>query len=346
MTTTASATWYRDPALWPVERTQVFAKAWQFVAHESELTAAGAWRADNLAGYPVILVRDEKGVIRGFHNVCRHRAGPLVREETGVCDGALTCQYHGWRYALDGRLRSARDFGPAPDFDVRDFSLFPLRVESWRGLLFGAIADGAPSLAEILAPLDRRLGDRDWSDLRLATRRTHLLACNWKTYAENYLEGYHVPNMHPSLDAEIQSDKYTVVVDGRVALHDAPPRQTNAVYDGVWAWVWPNVGVNVYRRGLMIERMAPIGHAQTRLDYFYLTPGGEQPAAATLEMSEQVTAEDKWITERVQENLDAGVYETGRLSARHEVAVAAFQAWVAEALSASGRPDRDGAGGR
>ena len=82
----------------------------------------------------------------------------------------------------------------------------------------------------------------------------------------------------------------------------------------------------------MLERMSPIGHAETRLDYPYLTPGGEAPPAQTFEMSDQVTAEDKWIVERVQQNLDAGVYETGRLSPKHEVAVARFQSWVREAI--------------
>ncbi|MBY0563895.1 MAG: Rieske 2Fe-2S domain-containing protein [Hyphomonadaceae bacterium] len=328
---TAPALWYRDPSRWPVERAAIFAKSWQFVTHESALAETGSWRAETLAGYPIIVVRDEKGGLRAFHNVCRHRAGPLVSERSGVCDGALTCRYHGWRYALDGRLRQARDFGPAAGFDPRDFALFPVRVECWRGLLFVCIEAEAPALADLMAPVERRLGDRDWSNLRVGLERMHVLDCNWKTYVENYLEGYHVPIMHPSLDRDIRSEAYRVWVEGRVALHEAPPRE-QGVYDGVWAWVWPNIGVNVYQSGVMIERMSPIGPAQTRLDYFYLTPGGAEPTPETLAMSDDVTAEDKWIVERVQENLNAGVYQTGRLSPKHEGAVAAFQAWVAEAI--------------
>jgi choline monooxygenase len=324
---TAPAHWYSDPARWPLERARVFAPSWQFVAHASELAEAGAWRAETLADYPVIVVRGADGVLRGFHNVCRHRAGPLVREPAGVCAGALTCQYHGWRYTLDGRLREARDFGAASNFDPRDLALFPVRVDVWRGLVFAAVGEAGP-LADLMAPLERRLGGRDWSGLRVGERRAHDLACNWKTYVENYLEGYHVPAMHPGLDADIVADQYRVIVEGRVALHEAPPREAG-VYEGLWAWVWPNLGVNVYQHGLMIERMSPCGHAGTRLDYIYLTPDGAPPAAATLAMSDQVTAEDKWITERVQENLNAGVYHTGRLSPKHEGAVAAFQAWVA-----------------
>ncbi len=328
---TAPASWYTDPARWPVERSGIFTANWQFLCHDSELAMPGAYRADVLAGYPVVALRDDKGELRAFHNVCRHRAGPLVRDEAGTCPGALVCQYHGWRYTLDGRLRAARDFGPADDFDPRDFSLFPARIATWRGLVFIGIGDNLPDLHRALAPVDARLGRVDWSGLRVALRRHHDLDCNWKTYVENYLEGYHVPDVHPGLDAEIVSEQYKVTLEGRVALHEAPPRD-GAVYDGVWAWLWPNIAVNVYAEGVMIERMSPVDHARTRLDYTYLTPGGAAVPEATLAMSDQVTAEDKWIAEAVQRNLAAGIYDTGRLSPRHEIALAAFQAWVREGM--------------
>ncbi|ESQ93543.1 hypothetical protein ABAC460_00305 [Asticcacaulis sp. AC460] len=329
---TAPADWYVDPAQWQAERRKVFAGNWQFLCHESDVEAPRQWRADVLAGFPVVVVRGDDGELRGFHNVCRHRAGPLVKDEAGVCDGYLTCEYHGWKYMLDGRLRMARDFGAASDFDPREYGLFPIRLAVWRGLVFAGLNEVLPDLDEELKPLDARLGVLDWSGFRVGLRRSHLLDCNWKTYVENYLEGYHVPNVHPGLDAEILSDQYKVTVDGKVALHEVPPLSQDAVYDGVWAWLWPNVAINVYQRGLMIERMSPIGHDKTRLDYTYLTPGGETVAAETLAMSDQVTAEDKWIAEKVQENLNAGVYRTGRLSPKHEIAVAAFQTWVRDAL--------------
>ena len=328
---TAPASWYTDPAQWSIERQTIFAATWQFLCHDSDLAAPGAYRADVLASYPIVALRDDKGELRAFHNVCRHRAGPLVRDEAGTCPGALVCQYHGWRYTLDGRLRAARDFGPADDFDPRDFSLYPVGLAVWRGLVFARIEDpigeDLPDLADMLAPVDARLGKVDWSYLRVGLRRHHDLDCNWKTYVENYLEGYHVPDVHPGLNAEIVAEQYRVTLEGQVALHEAPPRD-GAVYDGVWAWLWPNIAINVYAEGLMIERMSPIDHGRTRLDYTYLTPDGAAVPQATLTMSDQVTAEDKWIAEVVQRNLAAGIYKTGRLSPKHEIALAAFQAWV------------------
>src|SRR5262245_33416245 len=118
---TLPAAWYADPQVWTRERAAIFGKTWHFVTHESALPETGSWRAETLAGYPILVLRDESGALRGFHNVCRHRAGPLTEGEEGRCEGQLVCRYHGWRYALDGRLRLARDFGSAADFDPREF---------------------------------------------------------------------------------------------------------------------------------------------------------------------------------------------------------------------------------
>jgi choline monooxygenase len=332
---TLPAALYRDdPQLWARERRAIFARSWQFFGHESGVAEVGSWIAETLAGYPLVVVRDEAGVLRGYHNVCRHRAGPLTDGPSGRCDGLLVCRYHGWSYTLDGRLRAARDFGPSADFDPRANGLYPVRVETWRGLIFVAIAADIAPLSDLVAPLEQRLAGRDWGDFEVALVRNHPIACNWKTYVENYLEGYHVPLLHPSLDAEIDSARYSVTMEGRVALHEVPTRTPDAVYDGLFGWVWPNLGVNIYNVGLMMERMSPVGPAACRLDYIYLMPKGVGVAPETLAMSDVVTAEDVDITQAVQANLDAGVYDTGRLSLRHEVAVAAFQAFVREALAA------------
>ena len=331
--TTLPASLYRsDPEQWRREREGIFGRSWLYLAHESQLADPHQYVADTLAGYPVIVVRDDQGGLRGFHNVCRHRAGPLADDGAGTCPGHFTCQYHGWVYTLDGRLRAARDFGPSPDFDPRDFGLLPVRVEIWRGLVFVSLDQDAAPLAEWVAPLERRLAGRDWSQLRLVTIRQHPMACNWKTYVENYLEGYHVPLVHAALDAEIDSARYTVTMDERVAIHEAPLRAPNPVYDGLWAWMWPTLGVNVYGVGLMIERMSPTGPGGVRLDYIYLMPPGVEVSDDTMALSDVVTAEDVRIVEAVQRNLDAGVYDTGRLSPRHETAVATFQQFVRNAL--------------
>ena len=326
MQMTAPAALYRDPAAYERERTGVFARTWQFIGNESEVSGPGDYLSDRIAGFPVVVVRDKAGTLRGFHNVCRHRAGPLVSEPRGTCEGELVCRYHGWRYALDGRLRSAVDFGKAEGFDPRDYGLYPVRLEVWRGLIFVNLDEAAAPLMDGLAPLEALFAERNISPGPATLRRGHEIACDWKVYVENYLEGYHIPVVHPELAAEVDCRGYRVSMHGAVAVHEVPTE--DGAQQGLWAWAWPNLAVNIYRYGLMIEHMRPAGFGRTRLEYLYFYDPATARMDEVLAASDQLTVQDVWICERVQENLNAGVYEAGVLSPRHEEAVGWFQARI------------------
>jgi choline monooxygenase len=323
---TLEALYYRGAEQYEAERRGVFARAWLLAAHESQFAGPGAYVAMTTAGFPLILVRGEDAVIRAFHNVCRHRAGPLADNGAGNCAGALVCRYHGWRYALDGRLANARDFGPAEGFDPRDYSLFPVRCEIWRGFVFVNMDRDAEPLARATSLFDERLHDWPVETFRFARHTTHEIRCNWKTYVENYLEGYHVPSVHPGLNAAIDAAKYEVDIQAPAMFYSAPARDGSPV-SGIWAWLWPCLGINIYANGVMMERMWPIDHARTRLDYLYFFPAdlAEAEIARAMASSEATTVEDIAITEAVQRNLDAGVYAKGRLSPKHETGVGWFQ---------------------
>lgn len=120
---TLDAALYSDPLVYARERKAIFARSWLFVGHESQVAGPGSVLATTIAGYPLLVVRDEHRALRAYHNVCRHRAGPLAPEGESTCGARLTCRYHGWSYALDGRLAAARDFGPARGFDPPDYGL-------------------------------------------------------------------------------------------------------------------------------------------------------------------------------------------------------------------------------
>ena len=338
---TAPAALYRDPARYAEERKTIFGRSWLFMAHESELKSEGDVVTATIAGFPLLVVRTADGV-KGFHNVCRHRAGPLMDQDRGNCSGGFVCKYHGWAYTLDGRLRNARDFGAASGFDPRDYGLVPLKVETWRSFVFVNADLQATALSAALAPLERKLSGRTFDHLVHAERRTHDIACNWKLYVENYLEGYHIPNVHPLLNAQVDALKYEVTVDGAICFHNAPPKDDDArFYDGVWAFALPHLGVNSYGDdGLMMERMVPLAPGLTRLVYdYYLPPhvaSDQQTKQRILGTSAIVTSEDKWICEKVQVNIDAGIYQAGILSPKHEAGVAWFQKYFSAAMDIKG----------
>lgn len=308
----------------------MFGKAWLFLGHEAEAAAPGDWIAGDIAGHRLLAVRGKDGDLRAFHNVCRHRAGPLVSGSRGHCDGELVCGYHGWRYALDGRLRAATGFGVANSFDPRDHGLFAVRLEIWRGLVFVVLDPDAAPLSAFVAPLERLLAARGLDISPPLIRRSHHLACDWKVYAENYLEGYHIAAVHPVLAEELgpgwdyrTSIEGDLVVQQVVGIHDGPQ-------GGVWGWLWPNLGINVYRDSAMIERITPVGPGRVRLDYLFLGDDGPEALTEILAASDRLTAEDAAICEAVQTNLSAGTYDRGVLSPAHETAVAWFQSRLAE----------------
>ncbi|MEJ7585030.1 MAG: SRPBCC family protein, partial [Acidimicrobiales bacterium] len=329
---TLPASWYHDPVVFEQERQAIFAREWQVVARSSQVGETGSYVATELAGWPVVVVRGEDGALRGFHNVCRHRAGPLVWDGDGRCS-RFVCRYHGWSYALDGALASARDFGDADDFDPTLFGLHPVVVQEWRGLVFAVLDAGAPALTDYLAELDVAARSFPMEDFAFATEVVHEVAANWKTYADNYHEGYHVPLVHPGLNRDVDATRYRVEVDGPLYVHTAPTRD-GAVNAGCWMWRYPGLALNLYPNGMNIERWVPVSPGRTRLVYWYFfrDPDGDD-AADVAKMSSEITAEDVRICEAVQRNLEAGVYDVGRLSPRHENAVFDFQQRIRAALA-------------
>lgn len=329
MQRTLPARLYGEPDAYARERAGVFGRSWLCLGHEAEAPEPGDWIAGDIAGWRLMAVRGADGQLRAFHNVCRHRAGPLVDGEAGRCEGELVCRYHGWRYTLDGRLRAATGFGPAAGFDPRAFGLFSLRLETWRGLIFVNLDPDAAPLSETVAPLEALLEARGLAIPRPALRRSHDIACDWKTYAENYLEGYHIGSVHPGLAEELGGAAYEVRVEADAVVQEARG-VTDGPQAGVWGWLWPNLGLNVYRDGAMIERMTPVGPGRVRLDYLFLGDDGPEALARSVAASDRLTAEDAAICEAVQRNLEAGVYDQGVLSPRHEAAVGWFQNRIAE----------------
>lgn len=324
---TLPATCYADPATWAEERAALFGAVWQVLTHAARVAQPGSALAVEAAGgWPLLLVRGEDGVLRGFHNVCRHRAGPLLwAGETRRCE-ALRCRYHAWTYALDGRLLRAPGFGAAPEAD----GLFPVAVAEAGGLVFGCLAPEPPPLAPVLEALAAE--GVALSDYRFDRVVTHKLACDWKTYVENYLEGYHISAVHPALAEEVDVARYAVRVARPLVVHEVPSRDPASPTQGWWAWLWPNLALNLYRGGLNLERVLPQGPGRCNIEYTYLFREDirEEDRARAIASSELLTVEDRQIVEAVQRNLEAGVYRDGVLSPRHEQGLAAFHEWWRE----------------
>jgi choline monooxygenase len=320
---------YADPRRLEAERAAIFAREWIALGDTARLGMPGDYLATTVAGYPIVVVNDD-GELRGFHNVCRHRSGPLVWDGEGSCR-SFVCRYHGWAYALDGELLSARDFGA--EVPPVECSLHPVAVADWRGLLFASLGAAPRALSEWLGPIVEHSRSFPMEEFVPTHRSSHELAANWKVYAENYQEGYHIPLVHPGLNRQIDASRYEVVVMGEACLHSAPTRDGSAT-SGAWWWRFPGLALNLYEHGMSLESFWPSGPATTRVEYtFFFAPGTDD-----VEMEQAVSSsvgileEDRRICEAVQRNLSSGLAGPARLSPRHEEGVALVQTLVERAL--------------
>lgn len=332
-TTLLPASSYVDAAFYLRERPAIFAREWTFAAIESQFTSNGDYVATVIAGYPIV-VSNDGGTLRAFHNICRHRGGPLASDGAGNTK-AFVCRYHGWSYGLDGCLLAARDFGD-DDLPREDLSLHDIRVETWRGFVFVNLDRKARTLLEWLGGFADECRDYPMESFHSMHRSSHQIAANWKVYAENYQEGYHIPLVHPGLNRQIDARRYEVDVRDGYCVHRAPPRD-GAVTSGTWLWRFPSLALNLYPNGMCLETYAPVGPATTQIDYVFFfregTPAGEIDASVV--SSTTILDEDRVICEAVQRNYESGLYTGGLLSPRHERGVAYVQERVLSALDSS-----------
>jgi len=325
------SSWYAEQAIYALEQRAIFQKNWHPAARLEELASPGDYVSGCLAGMPWVVVRGKDGVLRAFHNVCRHKAA-VVAQGAGSAE-ALKCPYHGWVYELDGRLQRAPRIAGIKNFDREALSLPPLKVTEW-GLWawINADMDAAP-LATKLPELTGMMETR-WDGLHFVARRTYLVDCNWKVFIDNYLDGgYHVPNMHPSLDAQIDMSTYQTECFERSSVQLAGEGvgsdgltvdPTVRIGSGaIYGWVYPHFMLNRYGPVLDINITLPRGVHQTEviIDFFFEAVDGLEAQAfieASIAQSEITQQEDIVISESVQRGLLSPSYDAGRYAPRVE----------------------------
>lgn len=340
------APFYFDPETHRQEREKIFHRTWQVAGHRDQLAKPGDYFTVELAGEPLLLVREQNGEARGFYNVCRHRAGPPA-EGCGTRK-VFRCGYHGWTYALDGKLISAPEFEGVEAFDPAQFSLRPVRVGEWSNLIFVNLDDDAEPLATAMGGLTAQAGRHHFQNMKLFERRTYEMKCNWKTYVDNYLEGYHLPSVHPGLNRELDYTSY------EVEIHPAYVRQFSPIrgaqpgnpsprrYQGAgqdlstdYFWIFPNWMLNCYPDNVSLNVVLPLGPERSAVIFEWYVPEallGSETARRAAAFSDEIQSEDAAICEIVQKNLASRSYQRGRYSVKQEKGVHAFHRLYAAAM--------------
>jgi choline monooxygenase len=339
---TIPARWYTDPAFHAFERDALFARWWQYVGHESRVPNPGDFVCADVAENPVIVVRDKADALRVFYNVCRHRGGPLALEPCGrLRKGVLQCKYHGWTYRLDGALRGVPRFDRTDLFDRDDYGLVPVRLASWEGLLFARLTGAAPPLDALLDGIAERIAPMRLGTKTFFRRVTYDVACNWKVYVDNYLEGYHIPLVHPELCDVLDYRAYVTETARYHSLQYSPIRDGARQYgtaegEAYYYFLFPNMMLNILPGRLQVNLVVPLAPDRCRVIFDYLYDDATSPEArraieSDLAFSDRVQEEDIEICEHVQRGLQSRAYDRGRFSVECEAGVYHFQCLLKEA---------------
>ncbi len=323
------ARFYVDESLHDFEQSQCIAAHWQLIGDVGALAAPGDHAVAEIAGKPLLIVRDAQGQLRAFYNVCRHRGGPLA-----MCNGharQLRCRYHGWTYTLSGRLRSAPEMDQNRDFSVDDYALEPVQVAQFGPLVFVRLhGDGAP-LEDMLQGVTERIQPIDLKTFKFHHRDAYRLQCNWKVYMDNYLEGYHLPHVHPTLNRVLDYRAYETELSAWYSHQFSPIADAEGVYASGTAHyycLFPNTMLNILPGRMQTNRVVPLSSnsCEVIFDYYFDAAADASQLDRDRAFSDQVQAEDADVCEAVQKGLASGAYRPGPLCVKREIGVHHFQA--------------------
>src|SRR3984893_7884099 len=336
---TLASRFYTDPSILELEKSKIFQRTWQLLGtlHQAcgEVNGVKRTIADpetfftaDLAGEPIVIVRDKQGTLRAFSNVCRHRAGPIA--QGSGCKNVLRCGYHGWTYTLDGRLIGTPDVEGVEFFDRSTMGMVPLRLETWEQFIFVNFDAQAGPLAAFLGEIPRQSRGFQFEGLQLVERRDYVIDCNWKVYVDNYLEGYHIPIAHPGLMREIDYAQYRTETFRYYSQQFAPIRATKSedagerfyapgtgLQEASYFWVFPNLMLNIYPDNISTNLIVPLSHEKTLtiFEWFFhdvATEENQQRIKRSVAFSDEVQQEDIGLCENVQRGLRSVTYDRGR----------------------------------
>jgi choline monooxygenase len=336
---------YTNPELFEQTKEKLFARSWQFIGDTDQVSEPGQMRPftllEDCLDEPLVLVKDKDSSLHLLSNVCTHRGNILVG---GPCQSAhLRCRYHGRLFGLDGRFQSMPEFGEVQDFPSAADDLHSLPLVQWGKWLFTTLGDSAsgPFLDEMMdrmrwLPLQNYVFHPDKS-------RDFIVKAHWALYCENYLEGFHIPFVHPALNGVIDFGNYTTELFRYSNLQLGMAKANEDCFDlpvsspdhgkkvaAYYFFVFPNMMFNFYPWGLSINIVNPVGIRETRVSFLtYISDASKYNTGAGSGL-DGVEAEDEEIVEAVQKGILSRFYRHGRYSVTREQGTHHFHRIVAE----------------
>ena len=327
---------YTSPDFLKAEIEHVFAKDWVCVGRADGLRGPGDYVAHEIAGQPIIVLRDASGRLRAMSNVCLHRMSVIAEGQGNK--RALTCPYHGWTYNLDGTLRAAPAMTLNSGFCKEDYRLPQFRCEVWLGWIMVSLDPHAPPVAERLSEVETLIGDFGMADYTQTFRETHVWDTNWKVLAENFMESYHLPVCHAGTIGGLSRledmvcppgraafNYHTILKDDRLKIALAHPANTRLKGERrrttFLLAVYPSLLVTLTPGYFWYLSLHPKGPGQVSIVYggglspdYANSPEAQAHFVQLKGLLDKVNVEDRGCTEKVYRGLCAAAAKPGHLS--------------------------------
>nr|WP_309501486.1 Rieske 2Fe-2S domain-containing protein [uncultured Roseovarius sp.] len=318
------------------ELKDIFAQDWFCVGRASALAGAGDYVTLDLAGQPIIVLRDAQGTLKAMSNVCRHRMSTLLEGRGNT--RSIVCPYHAWTYNLDGTLRGAPAMTRNEGFCKTDYQLPDIRCEEWLGWVFVTLNPDAPAVAAQLAKVEDLVGDFDMTAYTETFFETHIWNTNWKVLAENFMESYHLPVCHAGTigglskleemvcpPGEAAFNYHTILKDDTLKIALAHPSNTRLVGERrrttYLLAIYPSLLITLTPGYFWYLTLHPHGVGQVRIGFGggmsddYAGDANAQTHFDQLKtLLDAVNVEDKGCTEKVYRGLSSGAATPGHLS--------------------------------
>lgn len=320
---TLSSEFYTDERYFELSRENIFAKAWHFMGRSDEVESLKPTTLlPDFLDEPVLLSRVGDEVVC-LSNVCTHRGKILVEEECKA--NLIRCGYHGRRFSVDGEFLSMPEFEGVAEFPSDADNLRQLPTAVWNGFLFASI-DPYAVLSDAVCTPDAFA----YEQLKLTSTRSYEVDAHWALYTENYLEGFHIPYIHKSLNEIVDYGTYTTETFRYSSLQTGFDDSGNIA--GQYLFVFPNLMFNFYPWGISVNVVRPISPSKSVVEFLsYVSNESliEHSAGADLH---GVELEDEAVVESVQRGIRSRFYSNGRYSPTREQGTHHFHRLIAEFL--------------
>lgn len=339
---TISSDLYKDLNWFEKLKEKVFAQSWQFVCDTKMLANNNdifPYRfLDSFIEEPLILINRNNNYF-SYSNVCTHRGNLLIKNPGNY--NQIQCAYHGRRFDLDGNFIHMPSTEGMLNFPCSDDNLVKIPSQKIGPLIFNSL-NPAFDLNQIVNNITSKIEDYSINDFKFFEEysQDYLVQANWALYCDNYLEGFHIPFIHPGLNQEIDAHNYEVSTGDNYVLQTAYAKKGGISFknsNGIAAyylWVFPNIMFNFYPWGLSLNLVKPIKTDLTKVSFrTYIANESLYGLGAGSDL-DKVEREDQNIVEQVQKGVQSRFYKKGRFSPSKEKGVHAFHLMLEKFLNA------------